>query len=71
MDKICLIGDSIRMGYQNILKDMIKEGRGAYKQAKADGSIDAAKSKEVSACPNCHAEVKPGQKFCMDCGTKL
>ena len=25
MDKICLIGDSIRMGYQNILKNMIKD----------------------------------------------
>lgn len=63
-----IIADIVK---ESNLKDMIKEGRGAYKQAKADGSIDAAKNKEVSACPNCHAEVKPGQKFCMDCGTKL
>jgi predicted nucleic acid-binding Zn ribbon protein len=26
---------------------------------------------ESLACPFCGAEVRPGQKFCFDCGTRL
>ena len=54
---------------QNNIEDIIKEGRNSYKKAKADGSIDQAKKKPK--CPGCGAEVKPGQKFCSDCGTAL
>ena len=54
---------------QNDLKKMIEEGRNSYKSAKADGSIDQAK--KHPKCPNCGAEVKPGQKFCSDCGSAL
>jgi len=51
------------------LKELIKEGRNSYKRAKADGSIDQAKKNPK--CPGCGSEVKPGQKFCSDCGTAL
>lgn len=54
---------------QNNIEDIIKEGRNSYKKAKADGSIDQAKKNPK--CPGCGAEVKPGQKFCSDCGTSL
>lgn len=54
---------------QNNIEDIIKEGRNSYKNAKADGSIDQAKKKPK--CPGCGSEVKPGQKFCSDCGTAL
>ena len=54
---------------KNNIKDIIKEGRNSYKQAKADGSLDQAK--KHPRCPGCGAEVKPGQKFCSDCGTAL
>ena len=48
------------------IKDMVKEGKAAYKQAKKDGSFD--KAKNVKKCPKCGAEVKDGQKFCSECG---
>ena len=48
------------------IKDMVKEGKAAYKQAKKDGSFDKAKK-----CPKCGAEVKDGQKFCSECGHSL
>lgn len=54
---------------KNNLEDMIKEGRNAYKKAKADGSIDQAKKNPK--CPGCGADVRPGQKFCSSCGTAL
>lgn len=51
------------------IKEMIKEGRNSYKKAKADGSLD--KAKKNPKCPGCGADVRPGQKFCSDCGTAL
>ena len=51
------------------LKDMIKEGKASYKQAKEDGSIDNAKNAKM--CPKCGAEVKYGQRFCSECGSIL
>ncbi len=51
------------------IKDMVKEGKAAYKQAKEDGSIDRAKN--AKKCQRCGAEVKEGQKFCSECGTEL
>ena len=51
------------------IKDMVKEGKAAYKQAKKDGSIDRAKN--AKKCPKCGAEVKDGQRFCSECGEKL
>ncbi len=48
------------------IKDMVKEGKASYKQAKEDGSIDRAKN--AKKCPKCGAEVKDGQKFCSECG---
>ena len=51
------------------IKDMVKEGKAAYKQAKADGSIDRAKN--AKKCPKCRAEVKDDQRFCSECGAEL
>ena len=51
------------------IKDMVKEGKAAYKQAKEDGSID--KAKKAKKCPKCGVEVKDGQKFCSECGMLL
>lgn len=51
------------------IKDIVKEGKAAYKQAKKDGSID--KAKKAKKCPKCVVEVKDGQKFCSECGMLL
>lgn len=51
------------------IKDMVKEGKAAYKQAKKDGSFDRAKN--AKKCPKCGAEVKNGQRFCSECGENL
>ena len=51
------------------IKDMIKEGKASYKQAKEDGSID--KAKNAKKCPKCGAEVKDGQRYCSECGASL
>ena len=49
--------------------DLIKEGRTAFKQAKADGSLD--KARKQKRCPKCHVIVKQDQRFCSECGTAL
>ncbi len=54
---------------ENNIEDIIKEGRNSYKKAKADGSIEQAR--KSPKCPNCGVEVKPGQKFCSECGAAL
>lgn len=51
------------------IKEMVKEGKASYKQAKDSGEIDKAKAKPH--CPKCHTEVKDGQKFCSECGAKI
>lgn len=51
------------------ISDMIKEGKTAYKEAKDNGEIDRAKDKPK--CPHCGADVRPGQKYCSDCGGQL
>ena len=51
------------------IKDMVKEGKAAYKKAKKDGSFDRAKN--AKRCPKCGTEVKNGQRFCSECGEKL
>lgn len=51
------------------IKEMVKEGKNSYKQAKDSGEIDKAKAKPH--CPNCGAGVKEGQKYCSDCGVKI
>lgn len=51
------------------IKDMVKEGKASYKQAKKDGSIDRAKN--AKKCPKCGSEVKDGQRFCSECRKEL
>lgn len=51
------------------LKDLIKEAKNNYKEAKNRGDIDRA-SKNLK-CPVCGEHVDSSKKYCTKCGTKL
>lgn len=51
------------------LKDLIKEAKNNYKEAKNRGDIDRA-SKNLK-CPVCGEHVDSCKKYCTKCGTKL
>lgn len=51
------------------VKEIIKEGKDAFKEAKANGDIERAKNNPK--CPRCGSPIKPGQKFCTECGLPL
>ena len=51
------------------LKDLIKEAKNNYKEAKNRGDIDRA-SKKLK-CPVCGEHVDSSKKYCTKCGTKL
>ncbi len=61
-----VIKDIVR---ESSMRDIIKEGRESYKEAKKDGSLDKAKANPK--CPNCGADIQQGQKFCSNCGLEL
>lgn len=50
------------------IKEIVKEGKEAYKQAKDDGSLD--KAKNAKKCSQCGVPIQEGQRFCSECGTK-
>lgn len=54
---------------ESSMRDIIKEGRESFKEAKKDGSLDKAKANPK--CPNCGADIQQGQKFCSNCGLEL
>ena len=51
------------------VKDLIKEAKNNYKEAKNRGDIDRA-SKNLK-CPVCGEHVDSSKKYCTKCGTKL
>lgn len=61
-----VIKDLVR---ESSMRDIIKEGRESFKEAKKDGSLDKAKANPK--CPNCGADIQQGQKFCSNCGLEL
>lgn len=50
------------------IKEIVKEGKEAYKQAKDDCSLD--KAKNAKKCSQCGASLQEGQRFCSECGAK-
>lgn len=50
------------------IKEIVKEGKEAYKQAKDDGSLD--KAKNAKKCSQCGVPTQEGQRFCSECGAK-
>lgn len=50
------------------IKEIVKEGKEAYKQAKDDGSLDKAKNAKI--CSQCGVPIQEGQRFCSECGAK-
>ena len=61
-----VIKDIVR---ESSMRDIIKDGRESFKEAKKDGSLDKAKANPK--CPNCGADIQQGQKFCSNCGLEL
>lgn len=61
-----VIKDIVR---ESSMRDIIKEGRESFKEAKKNGSLDKAKANPK--CPNCGADIQQGQKFCSNCGLEL
>lgn len=61
-----VIKDIVR---ESSMRDIIKEGRESFKEAKKDGSLNKAKANPK--CPNCGADIQQGQKFCSNCGLEL
>lgn len=61
-----VIKDIVR---ESSMRDIIKEGRESFKEAKKDGSLDKARANPK--CPNCGADIQQGQKFCSNCGLEL
>ena len=61
-----VIKDIVR---ESSMRDIIKEGRESFKEAKKDGSLDKAKANPK--CPNFGADIQQGQKFCSNCGLEL
>lgn len=51
------------------VKEIIKEGRNAFKEAQKNGQFQAAKDNPT--CPHCGETIKPGQKFCSRTGAQL
>lgn len=50
------------------IKEIVKECKEAYKQAKDDGSLD--KAKNTKKCSQCGVPIQEGQRFCSECGAK-
>lgn len=50
------------------IKEIVKEGKEAYKQAKDDGSLD--KAKNAKKCSQCGVPIQEGQRFCSECEAK-
>lgn len=51
------------------VKELIKEGKNAFKEAKDNGDI--ARAQKELKCPSCGSRISSEQKFCTECGLKL
>ena len=49
----------------------IKEFRKAVHEEEPAAVAQAAPVAQMTECPNCHAAVKPGDRFCGSCGQTL